>query len=104
MFFYMIRRPQGATRTDTLLPYTSLVRAREQPARGDEVDLDLAAEAFLQQLGAFVVQAAPAHVDGLDARRTRRLDGFVIGLADGEVVADDAAERDRKSTRLNSSP
>src|SRR3546814_20211699 len=29
----------------------------------------------------------------LDARRTRRLDGFVIGLADGEVVADDAAER-----------
>src|SRR3546814_16158465 len=29
----------------------------------------------------------------LDARRTRRLDGLVIGFADGEVVADDAAER-----------
>ena len=41
----------------------------EQPTRGVEVDLDLAREPLAQQLGAFVVQAAPAHVDGLDLAR-----------------------------------
>src|SRR3546814_18276893 len=43
---------------------------REQPARGSEVDLDLAVEALAQQLGAFVVQAAPAHIDGLEDRKS----------------------------------
>src|SRR5271154_6631026 len=64
----------------------------EEPARGVEVDLDLVRQPLPQQLRALVVQAAPAHVESLDARRTRGADGGVIVLADQEVVADDAAE------------
>ena len=45
---------------------------REQAPRGVEVELDLAGQALAQQLGAFVVQAAAAHVDGLDLRRAGR--------------------------------
>ena len=69
---------------------------REQPARRIEIDVDLAVQALAQQFGALVVQAAPAHVDGLDARRARGLDGLVVGLADGEVVAHHAAERQQR--------
>src|SRR3546814_4566372 len=44
----MIRRPPGSTRTDTLFPYTTLVRSRGRPAageaavagRGDDADGD----------------------------------------------------------------
>src|SRR3546814_6437963 len=32
LFFFMIRRPPGSTRTDTLFPYTTLFRSR-RPAR-----------------------------------------------------------------------
>src|SRR3546814_12694917 len=35
VFFLMIRRPPRSTRTDTLLPYTTLFRSR--PERGDHV-------------------------------------------------------------------
>src|SRR3546814_3836691 len=31
MFFLMIRRPPRSTRTDTLFPYTTLVRSRPEP-------------------------------------------------------------------------
>src|SRR3546814_2565031 len=33
MFFLMIRRPPRSTRTDTLLPYTTLCRSERKPAR-----------------------------------------------------------------------
>src|SRR3546814_5768125 len=32
IFFYMIRRPPRSTRTDTLFPYTTLVRSRDRTA------------------------------------------------------------------------
>src|SRR5687768_11914219 len=37
---------------------------REQPPRRPEIHLDLAGQPVPQDLGPFVVQAAPAHVDG----------------------------------------
>src|SRR3546814_5583303 len=36
-FFLMIRRPPRSTRTDTLFPYTTLVRSPSQRARGHRV-------------------------------------------------------------------
>src|SRR3546814_4627804 len=44
MFFLMIRRPPRSTRTDTLFPYTTLVRSGRDVAldpsqRGDQVEL-----------------------------------------------------------------
>ena len=42
---------------------------REQPAGGFEVDPDLAIQPFLQGAGTFIVDAAAAHVDGLDLVR-----------------------------------
>src|SRR3546814_18813008 len=36
-FFLMIRRPPRSTRTDTLFPYTTLFRSREQREPGEEL-------------------------------------------------------------------
>src|SRR3546814_16949237 len=73
-FFLMIRRPPRSTRTDTLFPYTTLFRS---PVGGD-----VAAQ------GRDLVPVAAG--DRGDGRRVER-----------HTV--DAADEDRKSTRLNSS-
>src|SRR3546814_13361736 len=94
-FCLMMRRPPGSTRTDTLLPYTTLVRSRvrlvdeEDDRLGRGLDLlDHLPEPVLE----FTLHARPgleqAHVEGAQrdfAQRRRHV------------------ARDRKSTRLNSS-
>ena len=66
---------------------------REQPARGFEIDPHLALQALLQRARAFVMDAAAAHVDGLDLVRRRGADRLVIAVADHEIVLHDPAER-----------
>ena len=46
----------------------------------------------MQPFGAFVMQPAPPHINGFDARRTRRLDGLVIGVTDPKIIADDRTQ------------
>ena len=58
-----------------------------------KIDFDLALEPLLQKPAAVIVEAAPAHVDCLDAARRRRLDRFEIAAADQEIVLHDLAER-----------
>ena len=65
---------------------------REQPSGGVGVHRHLAAEPLAQQFGAFVVQAAAPHVDRLDAARRSGADRLVVGVADQEVVLDDAPQ------------
>src|SRR5215469_8392949 len=65
----------------------------EQTPGSIKVGLDLSSEPLLQQLGAFVVQAAPPHVQRLNLRGRRIADGLVVTLADEEVVLDNAPER-----------
>ena len=65
----------------------------EQAPRRVGVGGDLALEPGLQQLRAFVVQAAPAHIQRLDLLRRGVADGVVIALADHEVVLDHPPER-----------
>src|SRR5262249_50001292 len=64
----------------------------EETARRGAVELDLSGKPLAQQVGALVVQAAPAHVDGLDLRGRSGPDGLIVAFADGEVVLDDAPE------------
>src|SRR3546814_4445352 len=112
----MIRRPPISTRTDTLLPYTTLFRSFSRPRwRRAEIDR------FEQQR----LEPAVAHRIGEHAPREReqdtrrfteqeRLDMFLRHVAEAEYPGigevDDERDlaiglgaQDRKSTRLNSS-
>src|SRR5665213_119484 len=66
---------------------------REQPARGFEIDPHLAFQPLLQRARALVVDAAAAHVDGLDLVRRRGPDRLVVTVADHEIVLHDPPER-----------
>src|SRR3546814_3907714 len=111
----MLRRPPRSTRTDTLLPYTTLCRSGEaagaalQPA--DVIDIGLAALGIdARQLPA--VDRAP-DVLALEAsaggrERAGRARGHHRAVwrdiaARAALVGHRNLARDRKSTRLNSS-
>src|SRR3546814_16837843 len=106
----MIRRPPRSTRTDTLVPYTTLFRSRRVVRPQHEVD------ALAFQFVAHRLNARAAHADagadrigavvvgqhrdlGAVARITR------AGLDVDQALADfrHFELEDRKSTRLNSS-
>src|SRR3712207_8723013 len=82
-FFLMIRRPPRST----LFPYTTLFRSvdLQQLAVGGDVRV-------VQVVARHLVLGLPEHLAVADARRVR--DVLEVG---------DALQRDRKSTRLNSS-
>src|SRR3546814_18079541 len=89
-FFLMIRRPPRSTRTDTLFPYTTLFRSRDEKgqkmskSKGNIIDpLDL-----IDRFGA-------------DALRFT----LISMAAQGRDIklSEQRVEGDRKSTRLNSS-
>src|SRR3546814_14978293 len=90
----MIRRPPRATRTDTLLPYTTLFRS---------VDLPEMVVGFYDTVAAFdgKTQRAWVMANGFPeqdpvARRDR-------ATARAAAMAERIAAADRQSTRLNSS-
>src|SRR3546814_466009 len=93
VFFLMIRRPPRSTRTDTLFPYTTLFRSTAADCWGLRPCIGKALEA--------------------DAHLTRRVDvpsvcrhGSEACLGCGShpgKMPEYRCERDRKSTRLNSS-
>src|SRR3546814_12341986 len=106
-FFLMIRRPPISTRTDTLFPYTTLVRSRGWPAPA-------AGRARLSRLG------LPDRLAGLrradrqgetatgacrrrDGRAPRRATGCGRGAGRRSPARGGSSASDRKSTRLNSS-
>src|SRR3546814_20735165 len=93
-FFLMLRRPPGATRPDTLFPYTTLFRSRritQQRAR-DRDPLALPAR-----------QPRPAFTEeGIEPLRQCAQE--IGGIGGFRRVPDRQCRRlDRKSTRLNSS-
>src|SRR3546814_17486313 len=67
IFFLMIRRPPGSTRTDTLFPYTTLFRSAlawiDQPQTGDRVAGDVAVRGWAFKDGASVARVEIS-VDG----------------------------------------
>src|SRR3546814_13599178 len=83
-FFLMIRRPPRSTRTDTLLPYTTLFRSR--PGVGGDV---LGGLESAEGAGTLGVRLALGHLLAVEMRHL---------LQKMHVM-----KQDRKSTRLNSS-
>ena len=66
------------------------------------IDCNLALEAIGQRAAAVIVQTSTAHIDRLDSGGRCRLDGFVVAIANDEVVADDPLEwRERKHVGHN---
>src|SRR3546814_15479204 len=119
----MVRRPPGSTRTDTLVPYTTLFRSKEklrpalQPAgtRGDDYARGKDAEITVA-LEVLPEIAAPS-IDGLklerltvaagDAAVMAKIDEFAAQMKRFEDAPKTkkaaAGDHDRTSTRLNSS-
>src|SRR3546814_9003674 len=103
----MIRRPPRSTRTDTLFPYTPLFIA-------DDVGL-VGAEAVELRPHRTAIGAEHADLDevaGLDVRRQIEGPRHMVEVVAGRPVEAErrqllarrfAQQRDRKSTRLNSS-
>src|SRR5258706_11685670 len=55
---------------------------REQPAGGFEIDPHLALQSLLQRARTFIVNAAAAHVDGLDLVGRGGADRLIVAVAD----------------------
>src|ERR1700680_2235951 len=73
---------------------------REEPPRGIEVELDLAREAFLQELRALVMKRPPTHIESFDLLGRSLADGFVVAIADYEVVLDYTPKRRERQHHL----
>src|SRR5215813_11073971 len=82
----------GASSTRSAFPVQD-ANEREQAPRGLEIDRHLVLEAIHQELRAFVVQRAPAHVDRLDALGGGGADRSVIAVADHEIILHDPPQR-----------
>src|SRR3546814_16299531 len=97
----MIRIPPGSTRTDTLLPDTTLVRAEDGGGHLAAVDRRA------QRWAAVLRRARHREVEageGRWRRRVRAVPGGHDQPVEAPRVAEDVGDQlDRKSTRLNSS-
>src|SRR3546814_20358905 len=99
LFFLMIRRPPRLTRTDSLLPYTTLFRSRRSrlfqpsPRIGIQLRPDGGADA-----GMIVVQPLP-----LARREQCGIDEAAVDRGERQGLECQHLPLDRKSTRLNSS-
>src|SRR3546814_19662518 len=96
----MTRRPPSSTRTDTLFPYTTLFRSellRFQPVGGG-YELVLDRDGLARLLGPLIAPKTAKPVDATFEVKAERI--RVIPSRGGTRLA---REKDRKSTRLNSS-
>src|SRR3546814_20851851 len=102
----MIRRPPRSTRTDTLFPYTTLFRSIKM--RFEEVDLyALTEEVFEQFTGKHNKKDVVLRIDGRSRKVLVRADrqriSQVLTNFVSNAIKHSGENRDRKSTRLNSS-
>src|SRR3546814_14520096 len=91
IFFLMIRRPPRSTRTDTLFPYTTLFRSSFTNRENNNTQT-------MVRLGAIYEFGANQSI-GLQTNLNR---GKLLQRFDTDIALIDP-QRDRKSTRLNSS-
>src|SRR3546814_10598045 len=101
----MIRRPPRSTRTDTLFPYTTLFRSQFLQDKARTWGFEFEATAPLVQVGGFNI-VADATADMTRAKiKGAGIDGNVPRIPPLRILGglEAQGERDRKSTRLNSS-
>src|SRR3546814_6406013 len=104
-FFLMLRRPPRSTRTDTLLPYTTLFRSdrvRERPRILGELRRAQHADILdpLDRRRAHGGRKALVAIDGADLFQAE-LKPVAAGDAVARPVVEIFAREDRKSTSLN---
>src|SRR3546814_2587201 len=126
VFFLMIRRPPRSTRTDTLVPYTTLFRSAGERANFAEAQVRAIFARYAPLLSDdaahLEIAAAPASEPGLfqvtvrydlSDRNFSRFSGLfpltseqpqatVVAATGGYLAAASIAHRDRESTRPNS--
>src|SRR3546814_8009109 len=114
----MRRRPPRSTRTDTLFPYTTLVRSNYGGRSADIWwDRNRAALSRIGNLTVLDIGSATVAALGAMANRTMRLQGMVqdgqfelygegtsLAIESSVRLAPAGRAQDRKSTRLKSSP
>src|SRR3546814_11636386 len=93
VFFLMIRRPPRSTRTDTLFPYTTLFRSDDQQELHRQPEAEAGREAGGERWARVQRIAQRAQHEAGDSYKDQQQKSVVVGPAD----------KDRKSTRLNSS-
>src|SRR3546814_14897283 len=96
LFFLMIRRPPRSTRTDTLFPYTTLFRSAIEQNIGVSIPLPQLAQSL--GISSRQLQRRFESDIGISVREYRR--NLQLSRAKWLV---EHTDRDRKSTRLNSS-
>src|SRR3546814_1355756 len=101
----MIRRPPRSTRTDTLFPYTTLFRS-QFPGVILTIDFDDSSVMFDHFMLGFI---SPAMIDDAGTSLLSELIGpsgerQADWFQRAEEIVDEISDRDRKSTRLKSSP
>src|SRR3546814_14769632 len=107
MFVLMIRRQPRATRTDTLVPYTTLFRSgnveisqSDRVLLADKVTYDINADVVTAEGNVTLIQPGGDTVSAEFVELTGDLkEGFIRDIR--VLLADNT--RDRKSPRLNSS-
>src|SRR3546814_15648466 len=104
----MIRRPPRSTRTDTLFPYTTVFRSTDdgtdQPATSAAADADVN-EVDVNEADVMLAQMMiPHHQQAIEMSDILLAND--AAMAEVATLAEEikAAQGDRKSTRLNSSP
>src|SRR3546814_16609258 len=97
----MIRRPPRSTRTDTLFPYTTLFRSQRIAAQAEQLyrsaELDAIKGSYLNETRTLLARADDLKVYKY-APKTLQKAKTLLGKAEQELT-----QKDRKSTRLNSS-
>src|SRR3546814_11312393 len=96
----MIRRPPRSTRTDTLVPYTTLFRSSGRNVKAAEA-LSLGIVDAVSEAG--LIEAAIAAAAALAGHDLRRTGSLAVPPSDAVEVEKATSKIDRKSTRLNSS-
>src|SRR3546814_19158844 len=96
LVFLMLRQHPRTTRTDTRLPYTTLVRSEDPDVAKDE-DPDVAEDEEPDAMPAMDAVTVKALVE--KGRKSALAEAAAIRTAEREVTP----VTDRKSTRLNSS-
>src|SRR3546814_12273599 len=93
-FFLMIRLPPRSTRTETLLPYTTLFRSADFQVDGSHAAGGRRTHVQALELAARDLDVLMQFIElGSDLRQLLNTQGVLVFIA----------ARDRKSTRLNSS-
>src|SRR3546814_11043243 len=96
----MIRRPPRSTRTDTLFPYTTLFRSSPSGHQSQGLALEALAGWVRERLRHYVMAGEQVKPSTLRKGRVTMGKRALIFVHGGIIPLED---RDRKSTRLNSS-